>query len=271
MKKFVKFLAALAVVGLVVIGLIIFLPVSRTAPQTNVAGDYTTTNGHGEYAMRMGDCMACHTADGGKPFAGGRPIESPFGTIWSTNITPDPEHGIGNYSLDDFRASLYDGIEPDGTRLYPAMPYENYRKLSEEDIRAMYDYFMHDVEPVNEAPPKPTLDSRSISAGVFAFGTGWRLAMQVTKICMMILYLIAELIWSILWVTALPVTAHAARFLPKLVKMPKTTAILLVVSLLAGRHRACMARNPPPQNGAMTILRPIYGPVVTAIRPLRAR
>jgi mono/diheme cytochrome c family protein len=72
-----------------------------------------------------------------------------MGTIWTTNITPDKDTGIGNWSLADFRAALYDGVTPNGTHLYPAMPYENYRKLSEEDVVALYDYFMHQVEPVS--------------------------------------------------------------------------------------------------------------------------
>tara|TARA_R110001583_G_scaffold194169_1_gene364480 strand:+ start:2896 stop:4227 length:1332 start_codon:yes stop_codon:yes gene_type:complete len=156
-KTFIKIVAALAVLGVVALGLIIFVPVSKTAPVALLSTDYQAPEGHGKYVMRLADCKACHTAKDGKPFAGGRPIESPFGTIWSTNITPDPENGIGNYSLDDFRAALYDGVEPDGTHLYPAMPYENYRKISEEDVRALYDFFMHDVTPVAEKAPETDL------------------------------------------------------------------------------------------------------------------
>ncbi len=72
-----------------------------------------------------------------------------MGTIWTTNITSDKETGIGNYTLDDFRAVLYDGVTPNGTHLYPAMPYENYRKLTEEDVVSLYDYFMHQVKPIS--------------------------------------------------------------------------------------------------------------------------
>ncbi|MCC9625959.1 cytochrome c [Thalassospira sp. MA62] len=157
MNKFTKLIAALVVIGLVGLALFILLPVARTPAQSDVPADFAAAEGHGEYVMRLSDCKACHTAEGGKPFAGGRAIASPFGTIWSTNITPDPENGIGSYSLDDFRAALYDGIEPDNTHLYPAMPYENYRKLREEDVRALYDYFMNEVEPVAEAAPETDL------------------------------------------------------------------------------------------------------------------
>lgn len=101
----------------------------RTAPQTVLAADYAVPEGAGEYTIRLADCAACHTAIGSEPFAGGLPIVSPVGTIYSSNITPETETGIGRYMLDDFRAALYDGIRPDGTHLYPAMPYENCRRL----------------------------------------------------------------------------------------------------------------------------------------------
>ncbi|NIZ03118.1 cytochrome c [Thalassospira lucentensis] len=167
MKKLIKIVAALAVLGAVAIGAIIFMPFSRTEPLTELPAYYKVPEGHGKYVMRMADCKACHTADGGEPFAGGRPIESPLGTIWSTNITPDPENGIGNYSLDDFRAALYDGVEPDGTHVYPAMPYENYRKMSEEDVRALYDFFMNEVKPVAKKAPETDL--------AFPFNQRWGL------------------------------------------------------------------------------------------------
>ena len=87
--------------------------------------------------MRAGDCMACHTANGGSPLAGGRGIPTPMGTIWSSNITPDKETGIGDWTLDQFRAALVDGIGVKEGHLYPAMPYENYRFMSESDTRAL--------------------------------------------------------------------------------------------------------------------------------------
>ncbi|MGE7367579.1 c-type cytochrome [Neorhizobium sp. NPDC001467] len=149
MKTFIHVLGVLVVLGVIALLAFIFVPVQRTGPVTQLAADFKPAEGHGEYVMRAGDCMACHTTEGGKPFAGGRAIQSPMGTIWTTNITPDKETGIGNWSLDDFRAALYDGVTPNGTHLYPAMPYENYRKMSEEDVVALYDYFMHEVEPVS--------------------------------------------------------------------------------------------------------------------------
>ena len=78
----------------------------------------------GAYLARVGDCIACHTAGPeSPPFAGGLPINSPFGIIYSTNITPDPTNGIGAYTLADFSRAVRYGVAKDGRRLYPAMPY----------------------------------------------------------------------------------------------------------------------------------------------------
>lgn len=150
MLIFLRLVAALALAGLAALLAIIWVPLRPTPPQEMLAADWQPAEGQGEYVMRLADCAACHTAEGGRPFAGGRPIESPLGTIWSSNITPDPDHGIGQYTLDEFRAALVDGIRQDGAHLYPAMPYENYRMMTEEDIRAVYDFMMNEVEPVAE-------------------------------------------------------------------------------------------------------------------------
>lgn len=153
MTKFLSFLVVAAVVVAVAFLAFLFVPVQRTPAQSALAADYVVPEGAGEYTMRLADCAACHTAENGKPFAGGRAIISPVGTIYSSNITPDPETGIGAYSLDDFRAALYDGVRPNGSHIYPAMPYENYRKLSEQDIRALYEYFHNQVQPVKAEKP----------------------------------------------------------------------------------------------------------------------
>jgi len=105
----------------------------------------------GRYVAVASDCIACHTAPGGKAFAGGRAIASPIGNMYSTNITPDKTTGIGNYSLNDFDRALRHGIAKDGSSLYPAMPYPSYAKMNDQDVRALYAYFMKGVEPVNAA------------------------------------------------------------------------------------------------------------------------
>ena len=101
----------------------------------------------GEYLARAGDCVACHTAKDGKPFAGGLPMETPIGLIYSTNITPD-KSGIGAYSFDDFDKAVRHGIAKNGDTLYPAMPYPSYARVTETDMQALYAYFMKGVKPV---------------------------------------------------------------------------------------------------------------------------
>lgn len=114
----------------------------------------------GKYLATAGDCQACHRTpdDAVKlPLSGGYIIESPMGAIVSSNITPSKQHGIGNYSEAQFAAAVRDGIRADGANLYPAMPYTAYRGLSDADIHAMYAYFMHGVQPVEESVPPTRL------------------------------------------------------------------------------------------------------------------
>ncbi|KOY01819.1 c-type cytochrome [Pseudomonas nunensis] len=101
----------------------------------------------GEYLARAGDCVACHTAKDGMPFAGGLPMETPIGTIYSTNITPD-KTGLGDYSFEDFDKAVRHGVAKNGSTLYPAMPYPSYASVTEPDMQALYAYFMHGVAPV---------------------------------------------------------------------------------------------------------------------------
>jgi mono/diheme cytochrome c family protein len=105
----------------------------------------------GRYLAVTADCIACHSAKGGKPFAGGLTMATPVGTLYTSNITPDKTTGIGNYSLNDFDRAIRHGITPSGSTLYPAMPYPSYAKVSDNDVRALYAYFMHGVEPVAQA------------------------------------------------------------------------------------------------------------------------
>lgn len=102
----------------------------------------------GRYLAVLSDCAGCHTAPGGKPFAGGLPLETPFGAIVAPNITPDAATGIGNMSQAEFVAALHDGRGIGGKRLYPAMPYPAYTKITDEDARDLRSYFAT-IEPVN--------------------------------------------------------------------------------------------------------------------------
>ncbi|MBY4870990.1 cytochrome c [Burkholderia sp. Bp9017] len=125
------------------------------------------------------DCMACHTAlDGGKPFAGGYGIASPMGQIYSSNITPSKTAGIGNYTEAQFARALREGVRADGARLYPAMPYTSYSGLADDDVLALYAYFMHAVKPVDDPAPVTNLP--------FPFGmrtamAGWNMLFLTNK------------------------------------------------------------------------------------------
>jgi mono/diheme cytochrome c family protein len=106
----------------------------------------------GEYLAAAGDCMACHTVDKKQPYAGGLPMKVPMlGTIYSSNITPDAQTGLGNWSLEEFDRAVRKGIGRDGRNLYPAMPYPSYAKITTRDIEAMFEYFQHGVMPVKRA------------------------------------------------------------------------------------------------------------------------
>ena len=94
----------------------------------------------GEYLARAGDCIACHTAPEGRTFAGGRAMPTPFGTLYSSNITPDRETGIGKWSADDFYSTMHRGRFPDGGLIYPAMPFASYTKVTRSDSDAIFAY-----------------------------------------------------------------------------------------------------------------------------------
>ncbi|OYV28764.1 MAG: alcohol dehydrogenase [Thiomonas sp. 20-64-9] len=104
----------------------------------------------GAYLARAGDCVACHSSPGGKPFVGGLKMVMPVGAIYSSNITPDKTHGIGNYSFEQFDRAVRHGVAPGGKYLYPAMPYPSYARITPQDMKALYAYFMQGV------PPDPT-------------------------------------------------------------------------------------------------------------------
>jgi fructose 5-dehydrogenase cytochrome subunit len=111
----------------------------------------------GEYLATAADCGACHTAPRGRSFAGGLPIATPLGTIYSTNITPSADFGIGRYTEEEFSRALRHGVRRDGANLYPAMPYTSYAKFTEEDAHALHLYFTQAVKPVEQRPPPTQL------------------------------------------------------------------------------------------------------------------
>src|SRR3981189_691321 len=106
----------------------------------------------GAYLAKAADCMVCHTPPGGKEYAGGLGIRLPFGTLYSTNITPDKDTGIGNYSDQDFLNAVHRGIREDGARLYPAMPFASYSYMTDEDALAIKAY-LFSLSPVHAEDP----------------------------------------------------------------------------------------------------------------------
>jgi mono/diheme cytochrome c family protein len=110
----------------------------------------------GELLSGAGYCSSCHTAQGGKPYAGGYAIRTVFGTIYSSNITPDPGTGIGTWSEAAFERAMREGVARDGAHLFPAFPYDHFTKLTDADVQALYAYFMT-REPVVALPPPNTL------------------------------------------------------------------------------------------------------------------
>jgi len=118
-------------------------------------GKQRTLIKRGEYLVKVGDCISCHTntPEGGKPFAGGLPIKTPFGTFYTPNITPDKETGIGGWSTKDFRRALHDGVAPDGSHYFPTFPYPSFTKVSKVDLNAIKAY-LDNIPAVNQPKRK---------------------------------------------------------------------------------------------------------------------
>jgi mono/diheme cytochrome c family protein len=125
----------------------------------------------GAVLANAGYCATCHTAKGGQPYAGGYPIATGFGTIFSTNITPDAETGIGGWSEAAFRRAMHQGVARDGSLLFPAFPYDHFTKLSDADVSALYAYFMT-RSPVHASARENTLP---FPLNIRALQAGWKL------------------------------------------------------------------------------------------------
>ncbi|WP_144640818.1 molybdopterin-dependent oxidoreductase [Bordetella genomosp. 13] len=125
----------------------------------------------GRLVAAAGDCVVCHTAPGGTPNAGGLALDTPFGTIYTTNITPDADTGIGNWSYAAFDRAMRQGVHRDGRQLYPAFPYTSFAKLTEADMQALYAYMMSQPA-VRSAPPETRL---AFPYNVRPLMAGWNL------------------------------------------------------------------------------------------------
>ncbi|ANN75981.1 c-type cytochrome [Bordetella flabilis] len=155
-------LLAIAIAALAVLAWLGYRDDSSTGPREAV-GDPAQQVAYGAYLAKVGDCMACHTAPGSKPYAGGAAIPTPFGTFYGPNITADAATGIGNWTADDFWRALHQGKGPSGTLLYPAFPYTEYTRITRADADALYAY-LRSIPPVTQPSRPHELD----------FPYGWR-------------------------------------------------------------------------------------------------
>ena len=148
------FVAAVAIAVAVAISIcVMWEPAIQPVPAPKPESFSQDLTIKGARVVALGDCAVCHTAKGGKPYAGGLPLVTPFGTIYSTNITPDPQTGIGTWSLEAFSRAMRRGISRDGHQLYPAFPYIHFTRMSDEDIAAAYAYLMRRDPVEAKAPP----------------------------------------------------------------------------------------------------------------------
>lgn len=131
---------AVAVIAAACVGVLMWRPAIAPLAQPAVAAPEQIRRG--AQVVEAGDCAVCHTRPGGAYLAGGLPLVTPFGTLYSTNITPDPQTGIGQWSYDAFERAMRKGVARDGHFLYPAFPYVHYRRMSDGDLRDAYAYLM---------------------------------------------------------------------------------------------------------------------------------
>jgi mono/diheme cytochrome c family protein len=180
MTRLIWALLALGAVACVVAGWIIYVPgpTAFASGSTVALSDYKDGDPtgvpasltksdlvkRGEYLTRAADCEACHTVKGGAPYSGGLAFKLPFGTMYSPNITPDKETGIGNWTDANFLNAMHKGIAPDGSRLYPAFPYPSYTLLANDDVMAIKAY-LFSLAPVHREAPQNSL--------MFPFNQRW--------------------------------------------------------------------------------------------------
>ncbi|PZU11785.1 c-type cytochrome [Sphingomonas sp.] len=171
MKRILTVLAAVILLGLAGFGILAWrsaiAPVERPAP----ASFSPQLVQQGAILAAAGYCSTCHTARGGQPFAGGYAMATQFGTIYSTNITPDVETGIGDWSEAAFRRAMREGVARDGSHLFPAFPFDHFNKLTDGDIAALYAFLM--TQPAVKAPARA--NTVPFPLNIRALQAGWKL------------------------------------------------------------------------------------------------
>ena len=156
-RKIVSAILVILVACVVVGALLIWKPQIDPVETAKASVFNSELVAKGAELAAIGNCAVCHTTPGGKSYAGSRALPTPFGTIYSSNITPDSETGIGNWSEEAFRRALRDGVDRKGRHLYPAFPYDHFTHLTDDDIHALYAFIItrepaHSVPPANKLP-----------------------------------------------------------------------------------------------------------------------
>ena len=167
---------AIGILSAVFVGLVVFLilawrpSIAPIQPQ-NRASFTADSIAKGESLAAAAHCASCHTIPGGQPFAGGYGVNTPFGTIYGTNITPDTETGIGRWSLEAFTRAMREGVARDGSHLFGAFPYWAYTKLYDDDVKALYAYFM------TRTPVRATVPSNTVPfpLNIRVLEEGWKI------------------------------------------------------------------------------------------------
>ncbi|SFN57734.1 cytochrome c [Dokdonella immobilis] len=170
-KRVILFLLALIVVGIAGVFVLAWHPSYEPIEPPAAASFDAGQVQRGEMLASAGYCATCHTAKGGARNAGGYPLKTGFGTIHSTNITPDPATGIGTWSEAAFARAMREGIARDGSELYPAFPFDHFTRLSDEDVAALYAYLMSQA-----AVSAPAKDNKlPFPLNIRALQAGWKL------------------------------------------------------------------------------------------------
>ena len=166
MRRMILGAVALAVLAATSVGAVVLWPIGTTVAAIEPDGDVQ----RGAYLARASGCIACHTniAEGGAPLAGGAPLTTGFGTFYPPNLTTDPDHGIGDWTIESFARAVRQGVSPEGRPYYPAFPYPFYARFSDRDIADLWAAFQT-VPPVAEPMPDQDLS--------FPFDQRWGLKM----------------------------------------------------------------------------------------------
>ena len=170
-KRFLIGIFALGVLGIIGFGALAWRPAIAPIDPPASGGFSPALVAKGEVLAGGGFCAECHTAKGGKMYAGGYAMATPFGVIYASNITPDPETGIGTWSKAAFARAMHEGVAQDGSHLFPAFPYDHFTKLSNDDVEALYAYLM------TRPPVRATMPANTIPFpfNIRALQEGWKI------------------------------------------------------------------------------------------------